>query len=133
MEETGEIDDSSFQVPELTPKEELVLEAPLDERSRKETEQFKSGDTEEQLKANSRVNEHGRTERFKDHFESLARIGITVAFGASIVLGVIWVWHIVSPAEWRWLQDKELEHLQNLITGGVLASLASDLFKRRLN
>jgi hypothetical protein len=108
------------------------LESPLDQQAVNETEQFRSGDSEEDLKSRARANEHGRNERFKDHFEVLVRWGLTVAFWASIALALVWVWHVVAPVDWRWLKDKELEHLQNLITGGVLASLAGDHFKRRL-
>lgn len=125
-------DPGSIQVPELTLEEEQALAAPADAQADNETEQFRSGKSADDLAQEARENEHGRSERFKDHFESLARCGITVAFSVALIMGLIWSWHVVAPPSCRWLKEAELDHLQNLITGGVLASVAGDLFRKRL-
>lgn len=52
-----------------------------------------------------------------------------VAFGG---MALIWVWHIAAPAQWRWLEDVKLDKLQDVLTGGVIASILVDHFRKRL-
>lgn len=74
--------------------------------------------------------EHDRSERFRDHFERVAVCGLYL--GAIAILGAagVWFWHIVTP--WDFLSQSQLEHLQSLVTGGVLVSVGTSYMKKRL-
>jgi hypothetical protein len=74
--------------------------------------------------------EHERSERFRDHFERVAIAGLYV--GAIALFGgtSVWFWHIITP--WHFLDQNQLAHLQNLVTGGVLVSVGTSYMKKRL-
>lgn len=101
--------------------------------ARSEEQQFRDGKQIRDLAKEASEAEHDCNERFRDYFERLANVGITIAFAGAVVLGAIWLWHLTAPTSWRWLREQDLDHVQNLIAGGVLASLTADHFKRRLS
>lgn len=97
-----------------------------------EARQLSSGRSAKELEQEAAENEHGRTESFRDLFDKLVRIGMMLAFAGIIFTGGVWVWHLIAPTSWQWLTDSELDRIQNLVTGGVLAVVVGDHFKRRL-
>ena len=54
------------------------------------------------------------------------------AFLAIMVMGAVWVWHLIAPLKWQWMADGQIDHIQNMVTGGVIAVVVGDHFKRRL-
>ncbi len=76
--------------------------------------------------------EDGRTEIFRKHFEGIALVGMyitAVGFGLS---ALIWGWHILTPVALHWLDEGSIGTIQAILTGGVLASVASGHFKKRM-
>jgi hypothetical protein len=82
------------------------------------------------LRREAEESDHERNEKFKGHFDKIGICALYVLAGASLVAGVIWFWHIVTP--WHFLQTEQLSHLQNLLTGGVLVSVGTSYLKKRL-
>lgn len=96
------------------------METGGDSKAAREERQFAEGKSVEEMGLEARRNEHGRTERFKDHFEKLAQTGLTIAFWAAVAFAAVWCWHVIMPSCLRWLKPEELDHLQNLIAGAAL-------------
>jgi len=77
-------------------------------------------------------NEHHRSERFRNHFEHVAVFSLWVLAVVLLSVGLTWFWHIISPERWHWLEPDQVSRLQNVMTGGILASLAGNHMKKRL-
>jgi hypothetical protein len=131
QEKSPEIKD----VPALPESEVAALSAEVaasDTASLNEARQLSSGRSLDDLKKESLQREHDRTEDFRDIFDGLVKLGMSIAFLGIIALGVIWVWHLITPESWQWLSHEQIDHIQGMITGGVLAAVVGDHFKRRL-
>lgn len=96
-----------------------------------ETQQVGSNKSIEALRRQALEKEHGRTEDFRDHFSRLTTIALYILALGLFCFGVVWCWHVLAPCTWRWLLTDEIQRVQNLVTGGVLAGLISDQFRRR--
>ena len=97
-----------------------------------EAAQLGSGLPSSELRRRAETNEHGRAEKFKDHFEGIA---IAALYGIAMVftvLGLIWFWHLIVPVDWRWLAADDVSRLQNFVTGGIIATIAGGHIKKRL-
>jgi hypothetical protein len=69
------------------------------------------------------------SENFKNHFERMA----LQVFGGCCdwtPLGFVWFWHLFMPLEWHWLSFDQVTQVQNFLTGGVVAAVATGHFKR---
>lgn len=110
----------------------LSLEGDLGDAALKEATQLSSGRSEDELRAEAAENEHNRNENFRDLFNDLVSIGMMCAFVAVLALAAVWVWHLLTPCQLHWLSRDQIDHIQGMITGGVLAALVGDHFKRRL-
>ena len=98
----------------------------------KEAAQLFTGKSAEELAKEAAENEHGRTERFRDQFESMAICALWVAFSILIFMVITWAAHILLPGVFHWLSDEQLAKVQNLVTGGVVASLAAGHLRKRI-
>lgn len=103
-----------------------------DDDAIKEAKQLSGGKSAEEIAREAAANEHTRNERFRDHFEKMAIFALWVAFGVLILLILSWVAHILLPAMCHWLTPEQLAKVQNLVTGGVVASLAVGHLKKRI-
>ena len=127
----GDNNEQIKDIPGLPISEEALLNDSTN-LSLKEAQQLSSGKSTDQLAKEAAANEHNRTEGFRDLFDLLIKIGMVLAFGAIIAFSFTWVWHLITPPTWHWLPAEEIAHIQNLVTGGVLAALVSDHFRKRL-
>jgi hypothetical protein len=125
------LEESKKTIPRLPPAEERIL-AGTDDQATKETLQLSSGKTLEDLQHDAAKNEHERTESFRDLFDALIKIAVVLGFAAIVLFGATWVWHLLMPSSWHWLTEQDVDHIQNIVTGGVIATLVGDHFKRRL-
>ncbi|MCR6658025.1 MAG: hypothetical protein NVV72_01280 [Asticcacaulis sp.] len=101
------------------------------------------GKSASDLEKEAQEREHNRTQRFRDHFETMAVVALWGMFVALGVVAIVWLWHIVSPAQipiwtWatihcHWLTDKQMDTMQNIITGGIIAASLGKHFEKRLN
>lgn len=97
-----------------------------------ETQQLSSGKSAEELKKLANNAEAKRTEKFRDHFERLSLWTLYIVWFALITMGLIWVYHLVTPDCMHLLLTEQIEKLQTFLTGGVIAGVASGHTKRRL-
>ncbi len=104
----------------------------FDERAIAESLQFGSGKTEDQLRKESRENEHNRTETFRGHFNSITIIAMWVMAIGVLAFGLTWAFHVLLPIERHWLLPDQVAKIQNIFTGGVLAGLIADQFRKRM-
>lgn len=124
------------QLPPITAREEASAYASSqieDSLSIAETKQLSSGLSEDKLKRIAAENEANRTEKFRDHFERLAVVTLYLVWIILILVGLAWVYHLLAPPCWPRLPDQQVQHLQSIITGGVLAGIAGGHFKRRIS
>ena len=125
-------DSQSRVIARALEQEAAASDPASDEQAAAEAAQFASGKTEAALAKEAREREHGRDQRFKDHFERIAIWGMySVAVGIFIASG-IWLFHTLAPARWCWLSAEEIQSLQNGIGGIIVISVLADHFKKRL-
>lgn len=120
------------KIPPLSEQEKAAVENAGDAGSTAETKQIASGQTADKLKQQAQVNEAGRTEKFRDHFEFLALITLYLAWTLFLVIGTVWAYHLVAPPGWCRLPNEQIGHIQSILAGGVIASIATGHMKRRL-
>ena len=97
-----------------------------------EAVQLTSGKSEDEIKKEALRRDHERSEKFKDHFERITVVGLYVMAGGAFAFAATWAWHALVPECWGWLDPDRLSNIQNIVTGGVLAGLIADQFRRRL-
>lgn len=123
-------------IPGLPPEEEQAVRADSDgakgSTAAAEARQIASGLPADELARQARELEHGRTQRFRNHFEILI-IGGMYSFAITLaVIGATWLWHLITPEQLHWLKSDALAHVQNIFTGGILAGVIAEHFKKRL-
>ncbi len=122
---------SEKAIPGVPPRE-LAAAASPQNADAAEALQLSSGRSEEELKKQALKRDHERAEQFKDHFEEVAIAGLyLMAFGVA-AFAVVWTFHTLTPTQWHWLDASQVDRIQNFVTGGVLAGLIADQFRRRL-
>lgn len=120
-------------IPKPSPAEEEALSgSESSDASLKEAKQLSSGRSAAELEKDAAEREHNRVQDFRDLFDALVQIGMLIAFGGIMIMGAVWVWHLVAPVCWQWMSEQQIDHIQSLVTGGVLAVVVGDHFKRRL-
>jgi hypothetical protein len=97
-----------------------------------EAKQLASGRNVGDLKKEAEANEHKRDQKFRDHFERLAIVGLWLGAIFAGLVGVTWLFHVLTPVSCHWLTSEELSKLQNIFTGGVLVSAAGDHWRKRM-
>lgn len=85
---------------------------------------------EEDIRKLAAGDDYRRGKKFKDQFEIIAICGMWLfALGGGAV-SITWLLHVLSI--WQWLSPDALGHVQNLLTGGVMMSLFTRHFRKRL-
>lgn len=109
-------------------------------KAKKEDELFKGGEPVDVLEREANEKEAKRQQTFLAHFESVNICAMWAVAVAMAVLGVTWLAHMVLPAKCegyihvcRWLEPDEITVIQDILTGGLIAGLVADHFRRRLN
>jgi hypothetical protein len=87
---------------------------------------------EDQIRKKAANAEHNRSENFKNHFERIALAGLWAFAVIGLLLGFAWFWHLFMPFKWHWLSSDQVTQVQNFLTGGVVAAVATGHFKKRL-
>jgi hypothetical protein len=90
-----------------------------------------SGKKFQELKEEAEKAAFGRIEKFKEHFDKIILCGLYLSACGAAVFAIIWGLHVILPSECHWLDSTQLETMQNILTGGVLAGLISEQFKKR--
>lgn len=97
-----------------------------------EAKQYSEGLSLEEIQRKSEENEHHRSEKFRDNFEKVAIIFLWVLGSILVLVFVTWFYHILAPTRYHWLNTDQLDKLQSIATGGILASIATGHIRRRI-
>jgi hypothetical protein len=82
------------------------------------------------LRREADESDHDRSERFKQHFDTIGIIAMYAIAFALLVAGGFWFWHIVT--RWHFLAAGQLAVLLDMLSGGVLVSVGTSYLKKRL-
>lgn len=132
------------QIPDPPPEEAGGSHA--DAAAVNEDKLLSRGMSADELAAEARRKEHAREEDFRDHFERLAICAMYLMFGTLAVFGLVWAVHMILPEKCapismrplgcvcigRWLTEDQLTIVQDIVTGGLVAGLLADHFRRRM-
>lgn len=105
----------------------------FDQRAANEAKQLSSGKSSEEIRDDAEKAEAVRTEAFRNHFERLAIVSLYLVWLAIVSVGLTWIYHLLAPECWPRLPVSRLDTIQAVLTGGVIAGIASGHMKRRLN
>ena len=105
----------------------------FDRRGAKEAKQLSSGKSANELREEAEKAEADRTEAFRNHFERLAILSLYVIWFAIIIVGLTWLYHLIAPPFWPHLPEEQVNNIQAIVTGGVIAGIASGHMKKRLH
>ena len=108
-----------------------VKDLPLwDQLEDSRAEQESRGLSEGSLRAEAEKNQHGRDERFKTALH-VAGLGILLlVVSAFVVMGGVWLWHLLTTSCHHWLTEEQLETIQTIVFSSVAAITASSYARR---
>lgn len=129
---SGDEEKTKKSIPLDAAKKEVAGSPEDDAKAAAEAKQLGSGNTVKEIEEAARKNEVGRQETFRDHFEIIAIISLWGVWAAISLVGTVWVYHLVAPECWPRLPEQRIQTLQAILTGGVIAGVASGHLKRRI-
>lgn len=100
--------------------------------AQREAADFAASKSRKQLEEEAYVAEHGRSERFRNHFENLAVFALWVSAISIALVALVWLAHMIMPTSRRWLSNEDLSHIQSIVTAGLLVGVIGNHFKKRL-
>lgn len=122
------------QIPGVPPTEQAASkDSASNEQAFAEYEQLSRNASPEELQRDADRREHSRNQRFRHHFELIAICALWLAAGAIVVVGGIWIWHMIAPLPRRWLTSEDVSHLQSIMTAGLLVGVIGNHFRKRLS
>lgn len=104
-----------------------------DGTGKKEAALLGRGESAEELTLVACAAEAERTEKFRDHFEFLALASLYVVWSLMLIIGLVWIYHLIAPPIWWRLPDQQVSNIHSIVTGGIIAGIASGHMKRRLS
>lgn len=118
-------------------------EPPEDDPATKEATQLTRGKSARDLEREKQEKEYGRSEVFKDHFECIALFLLWSLFLGFLSLAAVWLFHLIAPTSGStplngvmtvrgWLNAAQLDKVEGILAGGIIAGLVADHFKRRM-
>jgi len=120
------------KIPDLLKVDPVTRDDERTDTGLKEAKLLGSDFDEDQIRKKAANAEHNRSENFKDHFERIAVSTLWAFALVGVLLGAAWFWHLFTPLSWHWLNSDQVTQLQNFLTGGVVAAVATGHFKKRI-
>lgn len=121
------------RIPDLPAPSSLDRHDESTDTAVKEAKLLGSDFDESEIKSRSARAEYARSENFRDHFERITICGLWVVAAVALLLGSAWFWHVLTPLSWHWLSPEQVSKIQNFMTGGIVAAVASGHVKKRLS
>lgn len=127
-------DVAGLTIPGVPESERLASSGPVQSTdfAQLEIESLTQGLSEDELRRRATNNEHNRSERFRDQFETLTIIALWAAALAIAAIGIVWIAHLLLPERRRWLSAEDLTHIQSIVTAGLLVGIVGSHFRKRL-
>ncbi|AKA46374.1 TPA: hypothetical protein ACPQYX_000317 [Haemophilus influenzae] len=105
----------------LTQKETpRVLESPTDE-------------LDEELRKSAKQGEHNRDQTFRNHVNIIALIGLWGVVVAVILCGFVYLYHMLSPECWHFLNTQQLETIRTFVVTAILSSSLTNYANRHID
>lgn len=120
------------RIPGLPQQESAAAAGPTGKAADEEAV-INSGLSTDELARQAAEQEHHRDQRFRDAFELVAIAALHLSYMALATIALVWALHLVLPDRLRWLSSAELNHVQTLLTAGVLVGVIGGHFKKRLS
>lgn len=87
---------------------------------------------EGRLKAKALKSEHSRKEVLRNFFLYAASIFIIAGILIMLAIVITWAVHLLAPDEFHWLTQEQISELQKVLSGSLIAVIASDYIKKYL-
>lgn len=85
------------------------------------------------LEGDEKAQEHGRHQRFQNHANWVA-LGLLWCVAAFTLIGMtIYIFHLLAPEAWRWLDTDALDKIRTLLTGVLFSSAISGYVNKRMS
>jgi predicted histidine transporter YuiF (NhaC family) len=84
------------------------------------------------LENDAAKNEHGRTEKFRDHVALAILVVFWLAVIGICIAGLFWFWHLVVPDQLHFLNSMQVDRIGSILTGGAITTFISGYAKKRL-
>lgn len=85
------------------------------------------------LENDGKKNEHDRHQRFQNHANWVA-LGLLWCVAAFTLIGMtIYIFHLLAPEAWRWLDTDALDKIRTLLTGVLFSSAISGYVNKRMS
>lgn len=108
---------------------EFVPEKAVDSRATTEAALIAEG---RDLERDGAEREHGRKQAFKDHVNRAA-IALFWTLVGCVALGLfVYVWHLLTPADWHFLGEQALNKLETLLGAAILSSALTNYANRQM-
>jgi hypothetical protein len=127
-------------IPPKSAQETAASNTDSDGKAPKEALYLAQDKSVEDLKNEARKKEHNRDQKFRDTFESLMLQAFQVMFYFFMLIAAIWIWHQITPVKFmvfdtviycQWLSKNQLDVLQNILTGGIIAGAVGKHIEKR--
>lgn len=104
----------------------------MDEKATREVEQLSGEKSQEEIRREALAAEAKRSERFREHFERLATLSLYLTWTAITAVACVWLCHLLTPEAYHWLSESQVEQIQAVLTGGVVAGVAVGHLRKKL-
>lgn len=98
-----------------------------DDKAEQEAASIGNGSLEE----DAAKKEHGRDQRFKEHFSCAALIIMWLSLTIVSLMAFIWAYHFLTP--WHFLDHTQVDKIQSMLFSGIIASVAQTYIKKRIS
>lgn len=120
-------DIASDQTMKIIPKP--TLSSGDDKEAMKESEYFDDADYD----GISKKNEHERKEKFKKHLGVAAILIFWGAVASLLMMAAFWVYHLISPSAWHFLNQIQLDKIQTILFSATLVKIVGEFSKKYFN
>lgn len=80
-----------------------------------------------EIDAEKEENEHDRGEKLKYHVHWATIACFWAIVAAALIVGLIFVYHLITPVSWQFLDEEKLGKIQTLVTGSGFAAIGGYL------
>nr|WP_269822301.1 hypothetical protein [Aggregatibacter actinomycetemcomitans] len=88
---------------------------------------------DEELKRTAKRNNHTRDQAFKNHVNIIALIGLWGVVSAVVLCGIFYLYHMLSPVCWHFLNQAQLEQIRTFVVTAILSSSLTNYANRHIN
>lgn len=127
MDDDLEDIDPSFEIPSSDPDFDEGIFSYGDNLASEESAAFAS---ETDLEGRAKLYDFWRIEDLRDALKTAAKGLFMTAASIVEVAMIFWAWHLLMPKDWAFLDQTQLDKIQNILTAIILSGLSAGYAKR---